>query len=105
MSKIASFYIMVLLFSVTAFGDAVDDFLKSEIEKRKIPGLSIAIMKNGEIVKAQGYGFSNIEHQVPAKPETVYQSGSVGKQFTATAVMMLVEEGKINLDDPITKYF
>ena len=48
---------------------------------------------------------SNVELQVPVKPETVFQSGSVGKQFTATAVMMLVEEGKVGLDDPLTKYF
>ncbi len=46
-----------------------------------------------------------MELRVPVKPETVFQSGSVGKQFTATAVMMLVEEGKIGLDDPLTKYF
>ena len=52
------------------------------------------------MVHAQGFGFSNVELQVPAKPETIFQSGSVGKQFTATAVMMLVEEGKIALDDP-----
>jgi CubicO group peptidase (beta-lactamase class C family) len=46
-----------------------------------------------------------VELQVPVKPETIFQSGSVGKQFTATAVMMLVEEGKVDLDDPLTKYF
>ena len=61
--------------------------------------------RNGEPVRAQGFGFSNVELQVPVKPETLFQSGSVGKQFTATAVMMLVEEGKISLDDSITKYF
>ena len=98
-------FIAVLFLSVVVFADPVDDFVKQEVEKRRIPGLSIAIMKDGEVIKAQGYGFSNLEHQVPAKPETIYQSGSVGKQFTATAVMMLVEEGKINLDDSITKYF
>src|SRR5262249_49574053 len=48
---------------------------------------------------------ANIEHNVAVKPETIFQSGSVGKQFTAMAVMMLVEDGKIGLDDPITKYF
>ncbi|MCI0414575.1 serine hydrolase [bacterium] len=96
---------ILILFTAIAFADPVDDFVKKQMEERKIPGLSIAVIKNGEIVKTQGYGFSNLEHQVPAKPETVYQSGSVGKQFTATGVMMLVEEGKVNLDDPITKYF
>jgi len=56
-------------------------------------------------VKSQDYGYSNVELQAPVKPETIFQSGSVGKQFTATAVMMLVEEGKLSLDDPLTKFF
>src|SRR4029077_5216853 len=63
------------------------------------------VAREGKTVRAQGFGFSNVELQVPVKSETIFQSGSVGKQFTATAVMMLVEEGKINLDDPISKYF
>ena len=69
------------------------------------PGVALLVSRNGEIVRAQGFGFSNVELQVPVKPETLFQSGSVGKQFTATAIMMLVEEGKISLDDSITKYF
>ena len=73
--------------------------------RRKIPGLALLVARNGKIVRAQGYGFSNVELQVPVKPETIFQSGSMGKQFTATAIMMLVEEGKINLSDPLTKYF
>ncbi|MGB7904913.1 MAG: serine hydrolase domain-containing protein, partial [Steroidobacteraceae bacterium] len=52
-----------------------------------------------------GYGLANVELDVPVKPDTVFQTGSVGKQFTAMAVMMLVEEGKLGLDDPIVNYF
>lgn len=63
------------------------------------------VSRGGQVIRAQGYGLANVELQVPVKPETIFQSGSVGKQFTATAVMMLVEEGKIGLDDPLTKYF
>jgi CubicO group peptidase (beta-lactamase class C family) len=74
------------------------------MRRQQIPGLSLLVARDGKIVRAQGYGLSNVELQVPVRPETVFQSGSVGKQFTATAVMMLVEEGKIKLDDPITKY-
>jgi CubicO group peptidase (beta-lactamase class C family) len=62
-------------------------------------------VRNGEVVKAKGYGLANVELNVPASAETVYQSGSTGKQFTATAVMMLVEDGKLALDDKINKYF
>src|SRR5208282_6075026 len=53
------------------------------------------------VVRAEGFGLANVELNVPVKPETVFQSGSVAKQFTAAAVMMLVEEGKIGLDDPL----
>jgi len=90
---------------VHAQSDAVDAYVKAEMQKRKIPGLALLVVRDGKIVKAQGYGFANVELQVPVKPETVFQSGSVGKQFTATAVMMLVEEGKVALDDPLTKFF
>jgi CubicO group peptidase (beta-lactamase class C family) len=63
------------------------------------------VSKNGNPIRTEGYGVSNLELNVAAKPETIFQSGSVGKQFTATAVMMLVEAGKLGLEDPLTKYF
>jgi CubicO group peptidase (beta-lactamase class C family) len=102
-----------LIFFVACFANAqrpstaaaVTEYVKAEMERQHVPGLSLLVAKNGKIVRAEGFGLSNVELQVPAKPETIYQSGSVGKQFTATAVMMLVEEGKIGLDDPLTKYF
>ena len=84
--------------------EQVDTYIEAEMQKRKIPGLSLAVVKDGQVLIAKGYGYANVEHQVPAKAETVYQSGSVGKQFTATGVMMLVEEGKVHLDDKITQY-
>ena len=84
---------------------SVDDYLAQEMKAQHIPGLALGVYRNGEIVKAQGYGLANVELNVAVKPETIFQSGSVGKQFAATAVMMLVEEGKVGLDDAITKYF
>ena len=103
----------IVLFSVLAFlsssaysqNDKIDDFVKAQMQTQKIPGLSIAVVRNGEVVKGKGYGLANVELNVPASADTVYQSGSTGKQFTATAVMMLVEEGKLALDDKINKYF
>ncbi len=83
---------------------SVDDYIHSEMQRQHIPGLSLLVAREGRIVRAQGYGLANIELQVPVKPETVFQSGSVGKQFTATAVMMLVEEGKIRLDETVRQY-
>jgi CubicO group peptidase (beta-lactamase class C family) len=84
---------------------AVTDYVKAEMQRQHIPGLSLLVAKSGKIIRAEGFGLANVELQVPVKPETIFQSGSVGKQFTATAVMMLVEEGKVGLDDPLTKYF
>ena len=85
--------------------DAVSDYVKAEMQRQHIPGLALLVVRGGKILTAEGFGLANVELQVPVKPETVFQSGSMGKQFTATAVMMLVEEGKIRLDDPLTKYF
>jgi len=85
--------------------EAVDAYVKSEMQRQHVPGLALLVARHGEIVLAKGYGLSNVELNVSVKPETVFQSGSVGKQFTATAIMMLVEQGKIDLDDPLTKYF
>lgn len=82
----------------------VDDYVQTELTKRHIPGLSVAVVQNGEVVHAKGYGQANVELSVPATAETVYQIGSITKQFTATAIMMLVEEEKLAIDDPISKY-
>jgi CubicO group peptidase (beta-lactamase class C family) len=90
--------------AASAETDKIDDLARVEMQQRKIPGLSLAIVKEGKVVKASGYGLANMELNVPATEHTIYQSGSVGKQFTATLVMMLVEEGKINLDDHVGKY-
>jgi CubicO group peptidase (beta-lactamase class C family) len=84
--------------------DAVDKFIQAEMEKQHIPGLSLLVARSGRVIRAQGYGLSNVELQVRVKPDTVFQSGSVGKQFTATAIMMLVEDGKVRLEDPIKRY-
>ena len=85
--------------------DAIAQFVRAQMEKQLIPGLALLVSRNGEPIRLEGYGLSNVELEAPAKPETIFQSGSVGKQFTATAVMMLVEAGKIGLEDPLTKYF
>lgn len=90
--------------AAAAQAEKVDEFVKAELEKQKIPGLSIAVVRNGEVVQSGGYGWANVEWRAPAAAGTVFQSGSVGKQFTATLAMMLVEEGKFGLDHPVGKY-
>ena len=83
----------------------VDAYVRGEMQREQIPGLALGVYRDGKIVKAEGYGIANLEWDVPVKADTIFQSGSVGKQFAATAVMMLVEEGKVGLDDPVQKYF
>jgi CubicO group peptidase (beta-lactamase class C family) len=84
---------------------AIDHYVDAAMRRAHVPGIAVGIYNRGQILLAKGYGFANIELNVPVKAETVFQSGSVGKQFAAAAVMMLVEEGKIGLDDSIVKYF
>jgi len=88
----------------SASADAIDDYVASQMQKQHIAGLSLAVIKDGKPVKVQGYGSANLELNVPVSADTVFKIGSVSKQFIATGVMLLVEEGKVSLDDKITKY-
>jgi CubicO group peptidase (beta-lactamase class C family) len=81
-----------------------DALVAAEMREQHIPGLALAVLRDGKVVKARGYGLANAELDVAVKPETVFQTGSVGKQFAATAMMMLVEEGKVGLDDKLSKF-
>jgi CubicO group peptidase (beta-lactamase class C family) len=83
----------------------IDEFVRAEMSRQKIPGVAIAVVQNGAVLTIGGYGYANLEHQVPVQPATIFQSGSLGKQFTAVAVMLQVEDGKLALADPVTKYF
>ncbi|MFM9905920.1 MAG: serine hydrolase domain-containing protein, partial [Pyrinomonadaceae bacterium] len=98
--------ILLILFGAFAAtrADSLDDLINREIKRRQIPGLSVAVLRGGKIVKATGYGLANVELHVSATRDTVYEIGSISKQFAAEAVMLLVEDGKLNLDDPIRKY-
>lgn len=93
-----------LFFFASAQSDKIDNYIKSEMSKRHIPGLSLAVVKNGKIIKTKGYGLANIELNVPAEPKTVYAIASMTKQFTAVAIMLLVQDGKLSLTDKIIKY-
>lgn len=84
---------------------AIDRYITAEMARERIPGLELGVYRHGRPLLEKGYGLANIEWGAKVTPDTVMQSGSVGKQFTATAVMMLVEEGKVGLDDSIVKYF
>jgi CubicO group peptidase (beta-lactamase class C family) len=83
----------------------LDAAITAEMQRQKVPGLALAVVHKGEVLIAKGYGQANVEHAVPVTTDTIFQSGSVGKQFTAAVVMLLVEDGKLSLDDPINRFF
>jgi CubicO group peptidase (beta-lactamase class C family) len=84
--------------------DPVDAYITASMERQHIPGLSLVVIRNGKIIKAKGYGFASLELNVPAKAETVYELASATKPFTAIAIMLLVQDGKIDLDDKVSKF-
>lgn len=87
-----------------ALAAAVDSIVEAAMREAQIPGVSIAITRGGQPFYVRGYGFADLEHDVPASPETVYRIGSVTKQFTSAAIMRLVEQGKIELAAPVSRY-
>ncbi len=99
---IAVAFLTVLAGTVSA--DSVDDAIAKLVKDRNTPGIAYTVLKNGKPIKTKCLGFADLEHRVPVKPETVFQSGSVGKQFTATLIMQLVQDGKLALDDSIRKW-
>jgi CubicO group peptidase (beta-lactamase class C family) len=74
------------------------------MSRQAIPGMALAVVKNGEIAVAKGYGFANLDPRVPATRHSIFQAGSIGKQFTAAAILLLKEHGKLRLDDRIARY-
>ena len=86
-------------------GDAIDEFIAQEMTQKNIPGLALSVLDNGQVRKARGYGVRDLETHAAVGPDTVFEIGSITKQFTATLIMMLEAEGKLRLDDRIGRYF
>jgi CubicO group peptidase (beta-lactamase class C family) len=97
-------FVLFLTATGVARADPTDDYITVQMNDFHLPGLSLAVIKNGEIVKAEGYGLADMDRRIPATRETVYKIGSVSKQFIATAIMLLVQENRLGLDDAISKY-
>lgn len=93
-----------LVASGSARADRTDDYVKAEMARQKIPGLSLVVLKDGKTIKVAGYGVTDLKAGTPATPETVYKIGSVSKQFIATGIMLLAQDGKLRVDDPVSKY-
>lgn len=87
-----------------AHADGVDDYLKAQMAARHIPGLSVAVVQDGRVVKTAAYGVSSVSAKTPATLDTRFILGSCTKPFTAVAVLQLMEAGKVDLDAPISRY-
>jgi len=82
----------------------VDRTVRRLMNEQRVPGVAVAVVRGGNVTLSKGYGLANIEQQKTVSDETMFQSGSVGKQFTAAGVMALVEAGKVGLDASIRDY-
>lgn len=87
-----------------ARADRVDDYLREQMAEHRIPGIALTIIQNGNTIKTGAYGLADVEQQVPVRPETVFEIGSVTKQFTAAGILLLQQDGKLSVDDPIGKH-
>lgn len=110
--KISLLVILLLPFSLqcqsnkslaTPTAEEIDGIF-SAYDNPEIPGAAIAVIHKGQILFKKGYGSANLEYDIPISPSTVFHVASVSKQFTAFAIMLLVEEGKLSLDDDIRKH-
>jgi CubicO group peptidase (beta-lactamase class C family) len=97
---------LIMLSAALSFAqaDQIDDYVRAEMKQRHIPAVSIAIIEKGKPPRFAGYGMANEEANLHTTPQTVYQLASVTKQFTATAIMLLADEGKLTLEDKVRKH-
>src|SRR5687767_6079401 len=102
--KFGMTFLAFVLLSATAFADKTDNFVREKMKESDIPGVALTVIKNGKRIKTETFGFANLEHKIPVKPETAFEIGSVTKQFTAAGIMLLVQDGKLSLEDKISKH-
>lgn len=93
-----------LVGALEARADALDAGVRAAMRERHIPGLAYAVIRAGHVVRQGSFGLANVELRVPVTPHTSFEIASMSKQFAAAAVLLLVEDGRIGLDDPVTRY-
>ena len=95
---------LLALLVVSLRADSLDDFYQRVIRERNIPSMTVAIVKDGKLVRVGAYGTADLERGTPARPDTVYKIGSVSKQFIAAGIMLLAQDGRLSVEDPVSKY-
>ena len=106
-NKHALIAFLLSLFSLIGYSQsitAIDSLVKETMQKKQIPGLSVAVIKNGEVIHKSAYGYSVLEHNVESMIETVYEIASITKQFIAAGILLLEEDGKLELHEPIPSH-
>jgi len=103
MRKIAT-VCLLLLVATAALADAVDTYLRMEMANQRIPGVAVAVLRDGKPISVRTLGVANVELNAPVTRDTVFKIGSVSKQFIATGIMLLVRDGKVRLDEPVNTY-
>lgn len=104
MNKIILLFLLLPCILV-AQTDSTDLIVAKQMKEQRITGLTLAVVKKGKTIVNKGYGLSNVEYNIPMTAETVIRLGSVSKQFFATAILKLVEEGKLSIEDPVHRFF
>lgn len=100
-----SVFLSVLIFLTPRLrADPVEDYLRAQMSAHRIPGLALTVLRHGERIKTATYGWADLEQEVPVRPETVFEIGSLTKQFTAAGILLLAQEGKLSVDDRISKH-
>ena len=84
--------------------EEIDKYVKAEMARQQIPGLTYAVISNDKIIDSGAYGYANVELHAPVIIHSLFSIGSIGKTFTATAIMLLQKQGKLSINDPINKY-
>jgi D-alanyl-D-alanine carboxypeptidase len=97
--------LVVVTWTATVRADSIDEYIARAMKEFHLPGVALLVVRDGQVVKAAGYGFADIERKTPVTPETVFKIGSISKQLIATGIMLLVQDGRLTVDDPVTRYF
>ena len=104
MNRVRVIVAAAVLLAGPACADTVDAIVKDAKDRDGIPGIALLVIRAGRVERTGTYGIANVEHRVPVMRTTMFQTGSLGKQFTAAAVLLLAERGKLSLDDRIDRY-
>ena len=103
-SLIVTVFALWMAATAAAWADPADDFIRAEMKRQNIPGLAVAVVRDGTVIKAAGYGVANLKTKEPVTPDTMFKIASVSKQFVAAGIMVLAQDGRLSVEDPVSKH-